>query len=645
MRKVLLALAALVLLAVVGAGGAAFWFLSQFDARAEIVKRVEAATGRDFVLTGPVSVAVWPAIGFRGEGAALANVAGGAAPHLMEAKEIVIGVALRPLLDRRLEVTRLVLVAPVLALEVDAEGRPNWILKPVTPAPAPTPAPGGAQRRITEVQLAGAAIEGGSISYANARTKSAFALTAMDLAVAMQGLDAPLEIDGVVTYRGKPLTLDVTVGRARAVMTGQATPLAFTLQSDVAAASFKGDIDIRTGGLEGDVSATGPSLRALTAWAGTPLGQGYGLENFALAGRLTVGPKRYAFENAGLQIDAIKARGDFLVETGGRVPLVSGRLEIADAAFDPLARAGAPIARRMLVDLNPYMAPKPVAEGASAPGPAVEVASLQPVDVRGAGWSTAKFNFGWMKALNTQLEITTGPLKIQNVTVDNASLSFILLDGYLSATLTRMELYGGDGTSRMEIDARLPDIVVRNEIAAQNLRAKAFFKDAFGFTNLDGTAKVEWGLSSRGDSQKAMMGTLQGAGSVAFANGALAGVDLGGVARTIRNAMRDELIAPTARTPFTNLSATLRIADGVIATQDMRLDAADAKLTAIGVIDVGGRSLDMRLVPRLGITALAVPFRASGPWTRVSYASDFLGRARAEVEGRARAVIARAPKR
>ena len=141
------------------------------------------------------------------------------------------------------------------------------------------------------------------------------------------------------------------------------------------------------------------------------------------------------------------------------------------------------------------------------------------------------------------------------------------------------------------------------------------------------------------------MGTLQGAGSVAFANGALAGVDLGGVARTIRNAVRNELIAPTARTPFTNLSATLRIADGVIATQDMRLDAADAKLTAIGVIDVGGRSLDMRLVPRLGITALAVPFRASGPWKRVSYASDFLGRARAEVEVRARAVIARAPKR
>jgi AsmA protein len=109
--------------------------------------------------------------------------------------------------------------------------------------------------------------------------------------------------------------------------------------------------------------------------------------------------------------------------------------------------------------------------------------------------------------------------------------------------------------------------------------------------------------------------------------------------------MRRELMGPSAKTPFSTLSATFRAADGVIATQDFRLDAADAKLNAIGVIDVGARSLDMRLVPRLGVTGLAAPFRVSGPWGRIGYASDFFGRARAEVEGKARAVIAKAPSR
>jgi AsmA protein len=649
MRRLLLILAALTGLAFAGIAGAAFWFLSRFDARAEIVRRVEAATGRDFAITGPVSIAVWPAIGFRGEGAALAGVQGGA-PQLLEAKEIVIGVALQPLLrERRLEVTQFVLVEPRLTLEVDTQGRPNWILKPVSAAPTPPSGAPAPARPVTEVRLAGARIVDGEVNYTNAKTGSRYLLGSMNLKADMAGLDAPLAIEGAVDYRGKRFDLDLEVARTRALMTGQSTQVDLKLESDVVAATFGGAIQVATGGVEGDIVASGPSLRNLAAWAGGPLGAGYGLETFALAGKLTVGPRRFAFENAGLQIDAIKARGDFVLEQGPRAPLLSGRLEIADESFDPLkAGSGKPSAQRMLLDLNPYLGARPAdaatADPAAVQPTAVEVASLQPVNVAAPGWSEAKLNFGWMKTLNTNLELTTGPLKINSVTVDSALLSLTMLDGYLSASLLDMRLYGGQGTSRLEIDARQPEIVVRSEIAAQNLRAQDFFRDAFGFTNIEGTAKVEWGLASRGTTQKSMMRTLEGTGSVAFANGALNGVDLGGVAKTIRNALRQELVSRTARTPFTVMGASFRATGGVMATQDLKLEAADAKISAIGTIDVGARSMDMRMVPRLGVMALAVPFRISGPWGRFGYASDFLGRARAEVENKARAVFAKAPK-
>lgn len=639
MRKVLLGLGIVALVAVAGGLGATWWFLSRFDARAEIVQRVKAATGRDFALTGAVSVSFWPAIGFRGEGAALANVAGGTAPHLMEAKAIVIGVAVRPLLDKRLEVTRFVLTEPALWLEVDAQGRPNWILKPVTPGPG---RPVGPQQQVSDVKLA-ADIVDGRISYANLRTRSAYALSDMDLKVAMAGLDGALEIDGAISYRDKPIALDLTVGRVRALMTGQATPLSATLEADIFKANLTGTFDVATGALSGDVMATGPSLRNLATWAGAPFGAGYGMETFALKGLLDVGARRFAFENAGLQIDDIKARGDFVIESGGRVPFLSGRLEIADPAFDPLSAApSAPFASRMPVNLNPYFgAPRPAAAGAE-----VEVASLQPVDVAAAGWSEAKFNFGWLKALNTNLELTTGPLRVQNIQIDSVFLQLTVLDGYLAATLQKMELYGGDGSGRIEVDARQPQIVVRNEITAQNLKAADFFRDAVGFNKLNGTARIKWAFSSRGGTQKEMMRSLAGDGSVVLSNGALTGVDLGGVARSIRNAMRGELVAPTAKTPFTNLSFSLRAFDGVIATQDLRLDASNARLTAAGVIDAGGRSLDFRVVPRLGSMGLAVPFRVSGPWTGFTYASDLLGRARgAEAEAKARAVRFPAPRR
>ena len=66
MKRVLLILVAVLVLLVAAGAGYGWWFLSRFDARAEIERRVEAATGRDCEIKGAVSVTVWPAIGFKG---------------------------------------------------------------------------------------------------------------------------------------------------------------------------------------------------------------------------------------------------------------------------------------------------------------------------------------------------------------------------------------------------------------------------------------------------------------------------------------------------------------------------------------------------------------------------------------------------
>ena len=246
--------------------------------------------------------------------------------------------------------------------------------------------------------------------------------------------------------------------------------------------------------------------------------------------------------------------------------------------------------------------------------------------------------------MNANLDLTTGPLQILMVKFDRTRLAFVLNDGYLAATMSELNMYRGNGTGRFEIDARTPDVVFRNELAVQAIDAKAFFTDAFGFTNLEGTAKLDWGFSSKGHNQKEMIQALSGAGTVSFKDGVLHGVDLGGVSRTIRNVMRHELVTPAAQTRFSSLGGNFRAADGVIATQDLRLDTPDAKISAVGVIDAGSRAIDMRLVPKLGSSGLPAPFRVSGPWTGIAYASDILGRAKPAIEARARAVIAKAPR-
>lgn len=622
MKRVLLILVALVVLLGAGAVGYAWWFLSRFDARAEIEKRVEAATGRDCEIKGAVSITFWPAIGFKGADARLANVAGGSAPQMLTAKGVVIGLALEPLVrERRLVVHEFILNQPVVSLEVDRAGRPNWIFKPEVAAPSPNPAPQQPSRPAAKVEgfsLSGMKVIDGRFSYANFKSRTSYLLEDVDAKVDLNGMDAPLNVAGEATWRGQRTKVELTVGVFRALTTGGVTSLKSKLESAPLTATLDGELDVKTGGVSGDVAASGPSLRGLSDWAGNSLGQGPGLENFAVSGRLTVGPRRYAFENASVEIDNVKGRGDFLIEQGPTKPYLSGRLEIPT------------------LDLNPYLAPRTDPAG-------VQVATVSQVDVKAPGWSELPISIGGIKSINANLELTTGPLQILKTTLDRTQISFVLLDGYLAATMPELELYGGNGTARFEIDARAPEIIVRNELAVQKVDAQRFFAAAFGFTNLEGTAKIEWGMSSKGANQKALMSSLAGTGSFAFQNGGLRGVNLGGVSRTIRNAMRGEMVHPTARTPFSTFTATVKAADGVLATSDMVMVTPDARINAIGVIDMGARNLDMRLAPRL--SGVAVPFRASGGWTEIGYASDFLGRAKPAIEARVRAVQAKAPKR
>lgn len=619
MKRVLLTLVTLVLLSAAAAGGWTWWRLSQFDARAEIEKRVTQATGRTFKIAGPVSVSFWPAIGFRGADVALANVPGGTAEHLLEAKEMAVSVAVRPLFDNRLEITGFSLVEPTLSLEVDAAGKPNWILTPAAPT-SPTPPPGasGPVRAPQTISLSSATVTKGAVSYVNARTRTAYDISEISLKTALKGLDAPLSVTGEALFRGEKVGLDVDLGKFRVLLSGGSTPLSLKMSSAPVNAGFSGTIDLNTGALAGDMSASGPSLRKFAAWAGSSLGEGAMLQTFQLTGKVSVGPKRLSFENAAFQIDEVKARGDFLLEQTRATPLLSGRLEI------------------LALDLNPYLAPR------TPPAGGVEVATLQPVDVDApAGWSEIPIDLVGLKRLNTNLDITTGPLTLNKLKIAKTRMGLVVNDGYLASTMSNLEMYGGQGTGRFEVDARAPQVTIRNELAVQKVDAKAFFADAFGFDNIEGTAKLDWGLALTGRTQKEMIGSLTGDGSVTFENGVLKGVDLGGVARTIRNAMRRELVGDRARTGFTRFSAGFRADRGVIATDSLALDAQDARLTAIGTLDAGRRTIDVRLVPRLGAMGLAVPFRVNGPWDAMSYSSDILGRARPEVETKARVIMGR----
>ncbi|MEZ5994531.1 MAG: AsmA family protein [Hyphomonadaceae bacterium] len=640
---------ALVALLLIGAGALAYLVL-RLDVRGEVERAVENATGRNLTIAGDVGVSYWPVLGLRAAEATLANGEGGRAPAFLTAREIDVGVEIWPLLHRQVVVRRLVLQDPRIALEVDQEGAPNWLLTPQRPAgspgTAPPPAPGPANPPAIDVartSLRQIRIVDGEASFFDARRGVGWVVGGVNLSTALTNLEAPMEIDGSVVFNDRTIGIDARIARPGAASRGELTPIVLELRSELLTASFNGQTVASSGELAGAVRASGPSLRQLAAWAGAPLQGAVGLEQFAVAGRLVIGAGRYAFSNAGFAVDLVRGRGDFeLSELRGK-PYLSGRLELFDFDLNPYISGQAPPApeagEAQTASVTPPEAPQATSQ------PTAEIAAVEAapraLDVSEAP-SEAPIDFSGLRAFNADLELVTAAVLVQHMRTDSARLNLVLNDGFLAATLQNVSLYGGTGRGRFEIDAREPDTRIVQDFAFTGLNAQSFLSDAINFSSIEGRAEVSINMRTHGRTQSEMISAADGRTHLEVISGTLHGVDLGGVATTIRNALRGELIAPEARTPFQGFSATFDVADGVLASENMSFNTADLRIPGIAVIDLPQRRLDARLAPRSPRGGVVFPFSVRGPWGQFTYAADMSGRVQNEILPRVRQVEAAA---
>jgi AsmA protein len=244
--------------------------------------------------------------------------------------------------------------------------------------------------------------------------------------------------------------------------------------------------------------------------------------------------------------------------------------------------------------------------------------------------------------MNADLELVTHAVLFQHMRIDSGRLNLVLNDGFMAATVHNLSLYGGSGRGRFEIDARAPATRIFQDLAFNGLDARRFLADAFNFSNIEGRSELSFNLRVQGRTQSEMIASADGSAHLEVVSGTLHGVDLGGVATTIRNALRGELIAPEARTPFQGFSGTFAIADGVLASDNLSFNTADLRIPGLVLIDLPNRRLDARLAPRSPRGGIVVPFSARGPIGQFSYAHDISGRALRELQPRVDEVQAQA---
>jgi AsmA protein len=604
------------------------FLIPQDGLKARVAAAASQATGRPVQIDGAVRFTVLPHLRVEAHDVSLANAPGAGPQPLAKFATLALDLEVFPLLSGTVAVDRLELTDPVIALEVDAQGKPNWVFAAAAPsgatpaaptanptvAPPPSAPPPQGDAGLNQLELNNIHLINGRVSYLDHRTNESKTIDQVNISLSLPSLDQKLAAEGSVVLNGKKIDLVIGVDKPRALLAGSSSALSARLSGEPVIIGFKGSGAVQPAlALNGDVDLEVPSLRGLAAWAGQPLGQG-GSNTFgplSLTGKLALAGSQAKFSQAKLSLDAIKATGDLALDSSGAHPAIKGQLEV-----DRL-------------DLNPYGATASAAPTRAAPAtPAGASAPTSAAPATAREWSAAPLDFAGLKAADLDLNLSLGSLTEGKLLVGKSAMKVALKDGKLDAELTQMTLYEGTGTGRVGLDS-----TGAFELTAKldHVAVQPFLRDALGIDRVTGTGAFDIALASHGQSERALISALDGKGSLNLADGAVQGVDLGAMVKNVGAAFESIAAGNPQKTEFASLAGTYAVNDGMLKSNDLELKSPVMTVAGNGTVDLPHRQVDYRLTPKLVANAqgagsvaanLMVPVLITGPLDQPQFKPD-----------------------
>lgn len=572
-------------------------------------KAVEQATGRSLTISGDLRLQFLPRIVIEVEDAELANVPGASSPTFARMERLIVGVNPMALLRREVEITRFVLERPEINLELAENGVANWELVPPGRSPEPTGEGDSATSvsdEISNITLGDVRLIDGRFTYSNHQTGEAYAFSDVNMTLSLASLDSPFRAQGSLTYKDEPVEIALGIDQLQALTTDQETPISLDVSSQAIdltlEGSYRGGAASKIGG---KVDLQVPSLKRLNAWIGSSFEGGTVPDTLFLRGDLSAQGSVYGFENATLKFDDMTGTGSLRVKTGGKVPALSGRLDVDT------------------IDLRPYM-PETLedAEGTQSS--------------QASGWSPEVIDLTGLRSANASLELTAKAFRIFDYEIGTSAMTVTLKNGILQADLTRLDLYKGLGVGSVKIDASraIPQIEARFDLA--NVEAEPLVLAATAKKLVTGTGNFTLDVKTSGRSQKEWMERLAGGGKLFLNDGELIGVDLTRMVAIVgsltgyqpagerKEGEVEGQVGETRSTEFVEMGGTFVIAAGVLNSQDFQLHNEIINLAGSGDVNLGRQKIDFRIDPDLSQEdgGLKLALKVKGPWDDISFRPD-----------------------
>ncbi|MEE2694417.1 MAG: AsmA family protein [Pseudomonadota bacterium] len=198
--------------------------------KGQIVDRVAHELGREFAVSGDISLSVIPETKFSLKGVHIGSIEGASVPRMVQVESVDVEVAFVPLLMGSIQIVRVILVEPAIVFETLADGRSNWIWGE----------DGKEGSRLfsgeflEDVSLEEFVISAGNFEYLDAPSGQRYQIEDVNLSMSASSLSGPFQFNGVLRAFGSEVmveSISVEVNSQNNILTrGQISSQGFQLK-------------------------------------------------------------------------------------------------------------------------------------------------------------------------------------------------------------------------------------------------------------------------------------------------------------------------------------------------------------------------------------------------------------------------------
>ena len=325
-------------------------------------------------------------------------------------------------------------------------------------------------------------------------------------------------------------------------------------------------------------------MRNALVWAGQKPLPGGGFGHFAIKAQANVMGGTIGLNNVNIELDGNTAEGVLTFATDGRKTL-QGTL-----ASDTL-------------DLTPY------------------VSTVRLLTTNQRDWNSGRITLDGLSGMDLDLRLSAANVAMSNAKLGRTAIGANLRGGHLVVTVGEAQAYGGVIKGSLTLANVDAGVDVKSQLQFSDVDLESCLGQLFGLHRLEGKGNISFAVEGSGDSVLAVTHTLNGTASLIGEKGALAGLN---VEQLLRRLERRPLSGGgefrSGRTPFDKITVALKITQGMVTVEDVKIDGSAVRLALAGSASIPARELDLKGTASLMATgkpetaAFELPFIVQGSW-------------------------------